>query len=693
MVEPRTTTGRAASRPRRPTAWVPQRKPIWFTELGCPAVDKGANQPNVFVDPKSVENGSPYFSSGGRDDLAQRRFLEAHAAHWDPASAGFDPTDNPVSGIYAGRMVDPAQFTSGPGTRGRSRRSRCGATCGRTAPNWQRGHWLNGRLETAELGDLVNAILADHGLPEADVSRADGTIHGYVVDEPGSARSAIEPLSDLFDLAICEEHAGLVVETAGAQAAAPLVVGEMVSQGESAIAEAVRSPDHELPAEAILAFRDPLAEFQTVSARARRADAKGKRQTAITMPGSMEKGQGCALVSDWLRRQWSARETIAFSAAHYRAGLEPGAVIGLPDRAGDFLVTEVEDGLTRGVKARRIARTPPAPWLADDAANVAKTVTSAIRVGRSKVVFLDLPARSSASAPQDQFRVAVWRKDWKSHAILVSPEDTGFQLRATIERQADLGVLTEPLAPGVEGRVDGTAVITVALADAEAESVSRLRMLNGANAAAVRSAAGSWEIVQFESAAEVAPGTWRLTGLLRGQLGTSDAAAAGAVSGTDLVMLTDAVMPAGLSASEIGLPLNWRVGPTGADLSGALFSDHAEPGGLRARLPLSPVHVRAIRTSAGDIAFSWVRRGRLDADDWVPADIPLGEDHEEYRIDIAAAGGAVLRSTFTTLPTYLYAAADITADFGALPAELDVTIVQFSLAAGWGIPAMRRISF
>ncbi len=44
------------------TAWAPQSKPIWFTELGCPAVDKGANQPNVFVDPKSAESALPYYS-------------------------------------------------------------------------------------------------------------------------------------------------------------------------------------------------------------------------------------------------------------------------------------------------------------------------------------------------------------------------------------------------------------------------------------------------------------------------------------------------------------------------------------------------------------------------------------------------------------------------------------------------------
>ncbi len=37
---------------------------------GLPAVDKGPNQPNVFPDPKSSEGGSPYFSTGGRSDVA-----------------------------------------------------------------------------------------------------------------------------------------------------------------------------------------------------------------------------------------------------------------------------------------------------------------------------------------------------------------------------------------------------------------------------------------------------------------------------------------------------------------------------------------------------------------------------------------------------------------------------------------------
>ncbi|MDP5361559.1 MAG: glycoside hydrolase TIM-barrel-like domain-containing protein, partial [Paracoccaceae bacterium] len=37
------------------TAWLPESKPIWFTALGCPAVDKAANQPARFLHPASAD--------------------------------------------------------------------------------------------------------------------------------------------------------------------------------------------------------------------------------------------------------------------------------------------------------------------------------------------------------------------------------------------------------------------------------------------------------------------------------------------------------------------------------------------------------------------------------------------------------------------------------------------------------------
>ena len=72
------------------TAWVAKSKPIRFTEAGCPAVDKGANQPNVFVDPKSSESFRPYYSRGVRDDLVQRRYLQALVKTYSGGPVGAD---------------------------------------------------------------------------------------------------------------------------------------------------------------------------------------------------------------------------------------------------------------------------------------------------------------------------------------------------------------------------------------------------------------------------------------------------------------------------------------------------------------------------------------------------------------------------------------------------------------------------
>jgi len=55
------------------TPWVPRGKPIWFTEYGFPSVNGAANQPNVFIDPKSSESFALYYSNRSVDRVQQRR--------------------------------------------------------------------------------------------------------------------------------------------------------------------------------------------------------------------------------------------------------------------------------------------------------------------------------------------------------------------------------------------------------------------------------------------------------------------------------------------------------------------------------------------------------------------------------------------------------------------------------------------
>ena len=613
-----------------PTAWTPRGKPIWFTELGCPAVDKGPNQPNVFPDPKSAESALPYFSSGGRADVAQQRFLAAHAAYWDPEDDDFDDANNPVSPVYGGRMVDVSRFyvwawDARPYPAFPLRGDRWS-----DHGNWHYGHWLNGRIGAPGIGDLINAILADHGLPPAVVDGADGTVQGYVIDDPTSARAALEPILDLFGLAALETADGLVFRGEGAQASAPIEIAEMVSDGRQAVVETVRTPDHQLPVEAVLSFRDPLAEYQAISVRhvALRSAGQPAADDRLSRHPGGRPGPRAARRLDAAGLERARAGELCGDAAAGRH--RPGAIVRLPasGNASDFLVTEIEDGLVRKVSARQICASAPTPW---QSSNPDAVPASPLVVGQPLALFLDLPAGVGSNAPLDQFRIAAWQKPWKSQAVFASPEETGFAQRTTLAQPADLGVLVDPLPPGVCGRIDHSSSVTVELFGGEAASVTRTQLLNGANSVAIRSASGAWEIVQFETAEEIAPDVWRLSGLLRGQLGTDDAMAAGADAGAHLVILDDAVQPAGLLAGEAGLVLNWRVGPAGSDLSGANFSDHTEIGGIRAQLPLSPVHLKAEMDAGGDLTLSWVRRGRIDADSWTPSEIPLGEEREEYQ--------------------------------------------------------------
>ena len=68
-------------------------------------------------------------------------------------------------------------------------------------------------------------------------------------------------------------------------------------------------------------------------------------------------------------------------------------------------------------------------------------------------------------------------------------------------------------------------------------SLPDIDVFGGGNAAAVKTAGGDWEILQFAEAELIGTRRYRLTRLLRGQCGSEKAMATGAASGADFVLL------------------------------------------------------------------------------------------------------------------------------------------------------------
>jgi hypothetical protein len=177
-----------------PTAWVPQSKPIWFTELGCPAIDRGTNQPNVFFDPKSSESFTPYFSRGWRDDAIQRAYLEA------TLSLVGHPANNPTSSVYGGRMVhvpecaawtwDARPYPFFPALTG----------VWTDGPNWRLGPLADRAAGGGVAGGAGAPPLPARrdARPRIDVSGLWGAVEGYVIGALESPRASITTLARHF---------------------------------------------------------------------------------------------------------------------------------------------------------------------------------------------------------------------------------------------------------------------------------------------------------------------------------------------------------------------------------------------------------------------------------------------------------------------------------------------------------------
>lgn len=138
------------------TGWVAKSKPIVFTELGCAAANRASNQPNVFIDPKSSESFLPRYSLGVRDDLVQRLFLESTISYWRD--------HNETSPSYGGPMIDLGRLSiwawdARPYPEFPNRFDFWG-----DSPNWEVGHWLNGRIHPPAEGFGTTAVyrFTDH---------------------------------------------------------------------------------------------------------------------------------------------------------------------------------------------------------------------------------------------------------------------------------------------------------------------------------------------------------------------------------------------------------------------------------------------------------------------------------------------------------------------------------------------------
>lgn len=648
------------ARSATPTAWVPKSKPIRLTEFGCPAVDKGANAPNLFIDPKSSESFLPPYSTGERDDFGQRRYLETVLAWLE------EPAANPVSPIYGGPMIEAASawcwdarpFPDFPA------RSDVWADGG----NWVLGHWLTGRTGIAPLPDLIQALAARAGVA-IDPGEASGAVGGYVVDRPMRLRDALAPLTEAFALDPVERGDHVRMAARAGRAALALSADDLVLPDDGPLKVETRTLEPAVEA-LRLRFIDAARDYQIGALIARRETGRGTRDA------------DAPIVLTAAEAEAAARRMLDGDAAARRARivrLSPSAALRL--EPGDRLALDGETWRVLRLDLDEHPRAALAPVVGVAGVSPAVDWTSAPpREPAAPPVLhvLDLPSDGTEDARP---RIAAAAEPWRPLDVHAGAAAGLLTVRGRVTAPATVGQTLTDLAPGSPHRLGGSASLTARIEGRSLASAPLSAVLTGENALAVRAPDGVWEVVGFQTAQLIAPDVWRLSGLLRGQ---RDGVATPATipAGAPVVLLDEAVVPMEVAAFERGTPLMVRAAPAGGPPSGPAMTEAAAAWTARALRPLAPAHVRT-RWIGDDFRVTWIRRARLGGDVW-DGEVPSEAGADRFRVRVLE-GEAVLMDVEMTGPAFVYAAAARAAHAPSPAARVEIR--QGSALYGWGSAA------
>lgn len=657
-----------------PTDWVPQSKPFWFTELGCAAIDKGTNQPNKFLDPKSSESQLPYYSNGMRDDFIQVQYLKATYRHYA------DTANNPVSAEYEGAMVD-------------MKRAHVWAWDARPFPyfpamtslwsdgdNYARGHWLNGRATIRPLADVVAEICDRSGVGHYDVTELFGIVRGYTINSISSAREALQPLVLAYGIDVVERNGTLFFKNRDGRVDHVLSEAQLAHDPERQTPLTLtRAPEADMLGRVQLGYVEAEGDYQTRYSEAALPDERSYGIGRSELPLALTQGEGARTVARWLQEARMATDTAAFALPPSQNAVKTGDIveIDVDQHSGTYRIDRIEDAGLRLAEATRVDEELYLPQqLFEEGANLQPYVGPT----PVELLFLDLPLLTGDEQSTDP-HVATTARPWPgSVALYSSATDAGYVLQDVLNRRSVIGRLQTPLVPGPLGIWDRQQGVEVKLVSGQLQSAGKLDLYSGSNLMAIGDGTSdNWEVIQFEQAEPLGNRCFALQNLLRGQVGTTWASKQAWPAGSYVVLLDHRPQQITVPTAYRGLDRNYRFGPARKPVSDASFRHEVRAFAGNGERPYPVNHLRA-KTRDGKTEMSWIRGTRIGGDSWQD-EVPLGEAFERYRVDVIQ-NGQVVRQEHSQTPHWDYPDAQRDADTGGVAYRIEVRQLSDRYGAG-----------
>lgn len=548
------------------------------------------------------------------------------------------------------------------------------------------------------LSEIVETECLKSGLLVAgdiDVTALTQGVRGYRVANVSAIRSALEPLQSAWPFEVVQSGYKIKFSPRGSASVATIGDAELgaAAPGENEVVRFTesREMDTQLPREVSITYLDYSREYDLSEQKEQRVNTDAVNVLRTELPIVLSADEAAEIAQQTLYRLWLERVDVTFSLPPIYWHLEPGDIVTLNMSSATRRVRLVSLEYLPDGRVEATAKLDDAAVYAPAAVGAAPPyvgqVWPAQLVGPTRINLLDLPCLSDATnAPGSLVALCGYTDAWAG-ANLYRSSDLGstWGLVGGFRYPVTMGMTTTALGDGRWDIFDVKNTVNVNLYSNTLSSVTMQAVLNGENHFAI-GADGRWEIVGAANATLELDGTYTLSTLLRGRLGTEWAMGTHQV-GDQVIWLNDTDLSfVTASLNDISLLRDYKAigyGNTLDDGSSSLLEYSYQGVNLT---PLAPRFVKGWLDTSGNWNINWVRRTRIG---WVwrdHVDAAVGESFEKYETDIYAESGKTVRlaTIESTTPSIVLSPAQQTAIFGGAMQNIYGDIYQISASVGRG---------
>ena len=532
-----------------------------------------------------------------------------------------------------------------------------------TFTNAYRRYIFGSNSEDANVEDIVNDICIRAGIASGDVDTTalTGSVKGYLLSDPTSARKSIEPLQRLFffDGAETDHKLKFILRTGASTRTIPSTDLAARDEGEEDVVRLAepRRQEVEIPATVTLEYMNKDNDYNTGTQQAQRiletdittvagrGVTHSRHTVDVRVPVAITDAFARDVVERILLMGFVERTSVQFTLPPKHIDLDPTDIITITkisdDLTADLIIrlTSIElgdhfkiqcSGLlveTAVFSPTTVAQTPGSLI----AAPIGVSVTT-------KEFLLNLPNIKGSLddgghawfGGSPSFFTPV--PDWQGAFLSCGDTSAGpFNIVTMTNKKTSWGHTQTILpvdecwtAPDREQTLD-VSWITGDLPTSATDDLDWYA--NNKNLAFING-----ELVKFKTVTVLTGRKIRLTGFLRGRLGTENSIAAHGIISEFILLenLDNQVRFSDFSVRNIKRFYASESIASETDTTPVVgFTNTSE-----ASLPNTVQHVVVDKLTSGDLVIDWIRRTRYNFGLWVTDAVPLNETSENYEVDI-----------------------------------------------------------